>query len=115
MISEAFLKTLETGYRRQREEEKRLKGFFDRNEYPGNLDEDELRNFIYLRACVFLGVKPAGVYEGDAKICAGVLRKGGNILDMYDSGLDIMYAACLSSHRLEAGLQKEIVDGHIPF
>jgi len=115
VTDEVFLETLETGYRKQQEEEKRLKEFFDRNEYPENLGEDELRYFIYLRACVFLGVKPVGEYEGDAGICAGVLRKGGSILDMYDAGMDVIYAACLSSHRLEAGLQMEIVDGHIPF
>ena len=110
-----FAEIAEAGYREQKEADEEMREFFDRTEYPENLCEDELRNFIYLRSCVFLGVKPVGAYEGNAGICAEVLRNGGGILDMYDAGMDILYAACLSSHRLEADLQREIIDGHIPF
>ena len=62
-----------------------------------------------------MGVKPIGEYEGNAKICAEVLRKGGNILNMHDAGIDALYAVCLSNGNLEIEVQKEIVSEHIPF
>ena len=86
-----------------------------KDEIPKNLTENELRDFYYIRACIFLNEKPEGYFEGDAIICAEILRKGGSIIDMYRSGVDLMYAACLSNGDLDKDVQQEIINSHIPF
>ena len=85
------------------------------NDYPDDLSEDEMRIFIYLRACVFLKEKPIGSYDGNAGICAEVLQNGGSLMDAYNAGAEALYVALLSSYKLDADLQREIIDSHIPF
>jgi hypothetical protein len=85
-------------------------------EYPENLTENELLDFIYLRACMYLNVKPFGHFEGSAKICAEIMTAGGNIVDMYRAGAGAEYASLLStSLNLDKEIQKKIVEEHIPF
>ena len=97
------------------EEDKETREFLKKHEYPEGLTENEMLDFIYLRACLFLRKKPIGDFEGNAEICARVLQRGGSIVDMYEAGADIIYASCLSHYDLDADIQREIIEAHIPF
>jgi len=105
----------ETSYGKQKEEDRILKKTLAAYEYPENLSENEMLDFLYLRACVWLNEKPVGDFEGSARICADVLQRGGNIADMRKAGASAAYAACLSHHALDTEIQREIIDAHIPF
>jgi hypothetical protein len=102
-------------YKKQKEERKNTKEFFELYATPDNLSEKELIDFLYLRACLYLKKKPMGDFEGNAKICAEVLQSGGNIVDMYNAGADPFYSACLSHYDLDPAIQQKIIDAHIPF
>jgi len=97
------------------EEEKRVNALLESQEMPDNLTEKEFIDFLYLRACLYMNKKPAGDFEGDAKICADVMSGGGNIVDMYKAGAGAVYCACLSHHKLDPAIQQKIIDAHIPF
>jgi hypothetical protein len=103
------------GYKKEQEERKRIKASLEYNGIPDNLTEKDLLDFLYLRACMYLKKKPIGDFEGDAKICAGILQQGGNIVDMYDAGADPVYVACLSTDKRDFALFQKIIDQHIPF
>jgi len=107
-------KTWERKYQEQKYEDKIIKKKLAEYEYP-KLNEKEMYDFLYLRACVWLNKKPMGDFEGDAKICADTLQLGGDIVDMYKAGADKVYAACLSHYSLDNDIQREIIDAHIPF
>jgi len=111
----AFREAAEAGYLRAKAEEREIRDALAKCEYPENLGETAALHFLYLRACVFLGARPEGDFEGDAKICAEVLRGGGGLPDMLRSGASAVYVSCLSHYGLDAGTQREIVNAHIPF
>jgi hypothetical protein len=108
-----FEERLEFSYTKQLKEEKELA--LKRYEFPEGLDENGMLDFIYLRSCYSLNVKPMGNFEGNALICAEVMQRGGNIIDMYKAGADAVYAACLSGCYSDEELDREIIGAHIPF
>ena len=99
----------------EQDEIKRVKMLLKEYETPDNLSEKELEDFLYLRACLYMGVKPIGDFEGDAKICADVMQQGGDIVAMHRAGACFIYCACLSQHGLDEEVQKDIIDAHVPF
>jgi hypothetical protein len=82
---------------------------------PPGLDENEMLEFLYLRACYNLGQKPCGCFEGSAKICADVMNEGGDIIRMHHAGCGALYAALLSNPLLDADILQKTIDWHIPF
>jgi hypothetical protein len=82
---------------------------------PPGLAENEMLEFLYLRACYNLGQKPCGCFEGNAKICADVMSGGGDIMRMYHDGCSALYAALLSNPLLDADILQKTIDRHIPF
>jgi len=111
----SFEQQIYIGWKKEREEKKRVNKLLKQYETPDGLNEKEFEQFYYLRACLCLGIKPTGDFEGDAAICADVMRNGGDILEMHRSGANAVYCSCLSSHGLDAEVQKEIIDQHVPF
>lgn len=109
---------IEIGLSKQQEinyEDKKNKERLKAYELPSNLSIEETIDFYYLRACMYLDVGPKGDFEGIAKICAEVMQRGGDIVEVYKAGVSPVYAACLSAHGLDIELQKEIIDARIPF
>jgi len=106
---------LEIGYFKQKKEYEMVEKALKEYEYPENLNEDNMLHFMYLRACYFLHVKPMGDFYGNAQICADVLCAGGGLIDMCKEGASVVYVSCLSHYNLNAEIQREIIDSHIPF
>ena len=105
----------ETGWLKEKQERANVDKILKKCEYPENLDERGMMHFLYLRACVFARVKPRGDFSGDARICADVLCGGGGLPEMVRAGASPAYVSCLSHYSLEADMQREIIDNHIPF
>jgi hypothetical protein len=91
-------------------------------EIPKGLTEGETLNFMYLRAVYSLNtfygyhIKPVGHFETrNEKICAGIIGRGGNIIDMYKSGADGLYCALLSDPLTDVCLLRKTVEQYIPF
>jgi len=101
--------------KKQKAEEKRIERELIKYETPENLSAEELADFLYLRACLYMGKKPMGDFEGNAKICADVMANGGDIVAMYRAGANAVYCACLSHHKLDPVMQIKVIDNHIPF
>ena len=110
-----FEEAVETGYLKEKAENREAEEAAKRSEYPENLDENGALHFLYLRACVFLNRKPEGFFTGEAEICASVLAGGGSLADMVKAGAGAVYVSCLSKHDLDADIQREIIGSHIPF
>jgi len=100
---------------KEKAEEKRIKAALLKYELPDNLTVKELENFLYLRACLYMNRKPKGDFEGDAKICADVMLRGGDIVDMRKAGANAYYCFCLSHHDLDPVMQNKVIDNHVPF
>jgi hypothetical protein len=91
-------------------------------EMPDGLSIHEMLNFKYLQAVyslnTFFGyhLKPEAYFEtGNETICAQVIKKGGNIVDMYRAGADALYCALLSDPFTDKDLLLKTVNIHIPF
>jgi hypothetical protein len=85
-------------------------------ECPDGLDEDGLADFMYLQACYNLRARPGGYFEnGDAKICAEVMGRGGDIVEMFRSGADPLYAALLSNPDIDEETMRKVIKEHAPF
>jgi len=110
-----FADCLYIGRKKEREEKERIKTLLKLYETPDNLSEKELMDFLYLRACLYMGKKPMGDFEGNAKICADVMTNGGDIVAMYRAGANAVYCACLSHYKLDPVMQLKVIDSHIPF
>jgi hypothetical protein len=82
---------------------------------PPGLAENEMLEFMYLRACYNLGREPFGFFEGNAKICADVMAEGGSIVEMYHRGCRPLYAALLSNSFLDTDVLQKTIGQHIPF
>ena len=110
-----FAQECYASWKDEQDEIKRVKKLLREQEIPDNLSEKELEDFLYLRACLYRGVKPVGDFEGNAKICAEVMQQGGDVNDMYRAGAYSIYCACLSAYGLDEEVQDTIIDKHIPF
>ncbi|MDR1902795.1 MAG: hypothetical protein LBQ88_11005 [Treponema sp.] len=89
---------------------------------PDGLSVREMLNFKYLQAVyslnTFFGchLEPEGYFEtGNEIICAQVIKKGGDIVDMYKAGADALYCALLSDPFTDRDLFIKTVNIHIPF
>jgi hypothetical protein len=86
------------------------------------LSEDEMLNFKYLQAVyslnVFYGyhIKPTAYFEtNNEHVCSEVIEGGGNILDMYKAGADVLYCVFLSDPETDKEILLKTIDQHIPF
>jgi hypothetical protein len=86
------------------------------------LDVNEMLYFKYLQAVyslnTFFGchLEPEAYFEtGNEIICAQVIKKGGDIVDMYKAGAEALYCALLSDPLTDKNLLLKTVEVHIPF
>lgn len=91
-------------------------------EVPDGMGEAETLNFMYLQAVYSLNtfygfrIRPAGCFETEnERVCAEVIGKGGNIVDMRRAGADALYCALLSEPFVDKELLLKTVDRYIPF
>jgi hypothetical protein len=89
---------------------------------PDHLTEGEILRFGYLRAVYSLNtfhgyrIRPYEGFEADnERICAEVIGRGGNIVDMFESGADPVYCALLSDPVTDKCLLLKTVERYIPF
>jgi hypothetical protein len=94
----------------------------DRVSSEPQLSENEMLNFLYLKAAYSLNtfhgchIKPEGYFEtGTEKICAAIIGWGGTIVDMRKAGADALYCALLSDPHTDKATLLKTVDQHIPF
>jgi len=99
----------------EQDEIKRVNMLLKEHETPDNLSIKELEDFLYLRACLYMDVKPTGNFEGNARICAEVMQQSKSIVDMHRTGANSIYCACLSQHGLDEDVQRDIINAHIQF
>jgi hypothetical protein len=107
-------------YRKQYEQEERKP--LDKVVFEPDLPENEMLNFKYLQAIYTLNaffychIKPAAYFTTDNEhICAEVIERGGDILDMRKAGADALYCALLSDSSTDKDILQKTVDQHIPF
>ncbi|MDR1903917.1 MAG: hypothetical protein LBQ88_16740 [Treponema sp.] len=86
------------------------------------LGVNEMLNFKYLQAVyslnTFFGchLEPEAYFEtGNEIVCAQVIEKEGDIVDMYRAGADAWYCALLSDPFTDKNLLLKTVEVHIPF
>jgi hypothetical protein len=96
-------------------EGRRYYKMLDKVSLDPDLPENEMLEFMYLRACYNLNVKPLGIFEGNAAVCYEVMKDGGDILEMYRKGCDPIYAALLSNPDIDKDVLQKTIDQHIPF
>jgi hypothetical protein len=90
---------------------------------PEDLTEAEVLNFMYLQAVYSLNqfygrrINPSAAHfeTNDEKICAEIIRTGGNIVDMHKAGADALYCALLSDPLTDKDILLKTVDCYIPF
>jgi hypothetical protein len=103
-------------------EEKRCHELLDSFSFEPDISENEMLNFKYLQAVyslnTFFGyqIKPEADFETDnEKICAEVIERVGNILEMFKNGADCLYCALLSDPDTDKEILLKTVERHIPF
>jgi hypothetical protein len=91
-------------------------------ETPEGLAMAEILTFRYLQAVYSLNrfygcrVNPVASFETkDEKICADVIKAGGDITAMYKAGADALYCALLSDPLADKAILLKTVDRYIPF
>jgi hypothetical protein len=91
-------------------------------EIPDGLTADELLRFRYLQAVYSLNtfyghrIRTSGCFETkDESLCAEVINRGGDIVEMYKAGADALYCALLLDSLTEEDLFQKTLDRFIPF
>jgi hypothetical protein len=91
-------------------------------ELPDGLSHREILTFKYLQAIYSLNtfygyqIKPVAYFETDNEIvCAQVIEKGGDIVEMYRAGADALYCALISDPLTDKDLLLKTINFYIPF